>query len=54
MVFSPDGNHLYAVSGTPGNAVLVFQTQTDGDLSLIQEVTVTTVTLFDQWHKYRY
>ena len=44
MVFSPDGNHLYAVSGTLGNAVLVFQTQTDGDLSLIQEVTATTVT----------
>ena len=44
MVFSPDGSHLYAISGNPGNAVLVFKTQEDGDLSLIQQVTATTVT----------
>ena len=43
MVFSPDGNHLYAISGNPGNAVLVFQSQNSGELSLIQQVTTTNV-----------
>ncbi len=43
MVFSPDGNHLYAISGNPGNAVLVFKNQVDGNLSLVQEITTTNV-----------
>ena len=43
MVFSPDGSHLYAISGNPGNAVVSIWGSNDGDLSLIQEVTAITV-----------